>query len=114
MQKIIQKLRSNVIGDQKVVVISDFVKVLENMVIVIIMEFENLRFKVYEFELKLFGSQKVVDELLLKVKVFEDLFYFKVVFMEIVQERGIFEVFLSLFVFEIFEIEDVVIVFGIF
>lgn len=107
MQKIIQKLRSNVIGDQKVVVTSDLVKVLENMVTATIMESENSRSKVHELESKLLGSQKAVDELLLKVKALEDSLHSKAAPTEIVQERGIFEAPSPPSASEISEIEDV-------
>lgn len=60
-------ISGDIIGDQKFVFINDFVRVLEKFVMIMILEFENLKFRIYEFELQIENSISNEEELV-KIK----------------------------------------------
>ncbi|XP_021744095.1 centromere-associated protein E-like [Chenopodium quinoa] len=107
LQRIIHKIRGNAIGDQGTIPTRDLLQLLEKMVVAIITESENSKSEVHELDSKLYGSQKAVDELLLKVKELEDLLQSRVVPPDTIQERSLFEATSQPSASEISEIEDV-------
>ncbi|KAL7261253.1 hypothetical protein ACSBR1_006819 [Camellia fascicularis] len=73
LENIIQKLGGNdLVGDQKSTGVRGLLPVLEKLVMAVILESENSKSKAQELGAKLFGSQKVMDELSTKVKLLED------------------------------------------
>ncbi|XP_021746544.1 interaptin-like [Chenopodium quinoa] len=107
LQRIIHKIRGDVIGDQGKIPTRDLLQLLEKMVMAIIMESENSKSEVHELDSKLYGSQKAVDELLLKVKELEDSLQSRVIPSDTIQERSLFEATSQPSASEISEIEDV-------
>lgn len=108
LQRFIEKLRGDAIVDQGPTDPRDILQLLEKRVMSIIMDSENSKSKVHELDSKLHGSQKAVDELLLKVKALEDSLQSRVVPPSAIQERSIFETATQPSASEISEIEDVV------
>ncbi|XP_010682382.2 trans-Golgi network-localized SYP41-interacting protein 1 [Beta vulgaris subsp. vulgaris] len=107
VQKIIKKLRGDATGDHRPIATSDLLLLLEKMVTALITESEISKSKVNELDSKLYGSQKAVDALLLKVKELEDSFQSRVFPPDTIQERSIFEGPSQSPASEISEIEDV-------
>ncbi|XP_050276389.1 trans-Golgi network-localized SYP41-interacting protein 1 [Quercus robur] len=77
--------------DQKSAGVKGLLSVLEKQVVTMPLELENSKSKAQELGTKLSASQKVVDELSIKVKVLEDSLQDRSAQTEIVQERSIFE-----------------------
>ncbi|KAK7842504.1 hypothetical protein CFP56_013697 [Quercus suber] len=77
--------------DQKSAGVKGLLSVLEKQVVTMPLELENSKSKAQELGTKLLASQKVVDELSIKVKVLEDSLQDRSAQTEIVQERSIFE-----------------------
>ncbi|XP_030527670.1 trans-Golgi network-localized SYP41-interacting protein 1 isoform X2 [Rhodamnia argentea] len=80
---------------------------LEKQIVNVLMEFENSKSEAQELELKLLGSQKLVEELSSKVKLLEDSLQGRSAQPEIIQERSIFEAPSLPAGSEISEVEDV-------
>ena len=96
--------------DQKSAGVKGLLSVLEKQVVTMPLELENSKSKAQELGTKLLASQKVVDELSIKVKVLEDSLQDRSAQTEIVQERSIFEAPSLPTGSEISEIEDAVII----
>ncbi|KAL0004423.1 hypothetical protein SO802_011984 [Lithocarpus litseifolius] len=77
--------------DQKSAGVKGLLSILEKQVVTMPLELENSKSKAQELGTKLLASQKVVDELSIKVKVPEDSLQDRSAQTEIVQERSIFE-----------------------
>ncbi|CAK9172375.1 unnamed protein product [Ilex paraguariensis] len=108
LENIIKKLGGGeFVGDQKPAGVIGLLPVLEKLVMAILQESENVKSKAQELGSKLLGSQKVVDELLSKVKLLEDSNQGRIASPEAVQEGGILEVPSLSTRSEISEIEDV-------
>ncbi|KAK9675473.1 hypothetical protein RND81_11G009200 [Saponaria officinalis] len=107
LKRIIQKLRGDAAVDQRPVAARDLVQHLEKIISALITETENSKSEIHELESKLLGSQKMTDELSLKVKSLEDLLRSRIVSPDTVQERSIFEASSLPPASEISEIEDV-------
>lgn len=109
LEKIIGTLGGDgLVGDQKSSGVKGLLSVLEHQVIALFMDSENSKSKAQELGAKLVESQKVVDELSMKVKLLEDSLQGTAVQTEIVQERSIFEAPSLPTDSEISEIEDAV------
>ncbi|KAL9246551.1 hypothetical protein vseg_020069 [Gypsophila vaccaria] len=107
LKRIIQKLRGDVVVDQRPVAVRDLVQHLEKMVVALITETEDSKSEIGELESKLLGSRKLTDDLSLKVKSLEDSLRSRIASPDIVQERSIFEAPSLPPTSEISEIEDV-------
>lgn len=109
LEKIVDTLGGNaVVGDQKSAGVQTLLPALEKQIMALLLEAENSKSEAQELSTKLIGSQKVIDELSTKVKLFEDSLQSKTAQPEIVQERSIFEAPPLPTGSEISEIEDVV------
>ncbi|RZB50107.1 myosin-11-like isoform X2 [Glycine soja] len=69
----------------------ELIPALEKHIIAILSESENSKSKAQELDIKLVGSQKVIDELTTKVKLLEDSLQDRTSQPDIVQERSIYE-----------------------
>lgn len=91
-EKIIEILGSNNwVVDRKSKGVKDLVPALEKHIISILSESENSKSKAQELDIKLVGSQKVIDELTTKVKLLEDSLEDRISQPDIVQERSLFK-----------------------
>ncbi|KAH1160678.1 hypothetical protein GLYMA_11G246000v4 [Glycine max] len=77
--------------DRKSKGLKELIPALEKHIIAILSESENSKSKAQELDIKLVGSQKVIDELTTKVKVLEDSLQDRTSQPDIVQERSIYE-----------------------
>ncbi|TKY47720.1 restin-like [Spatholobus suberectus] len=77
--------------DRKSKGVKELISALEKHIIAILSESENSKSKAQELDIKLVGSQKVIDELTTKVKVLEDSLQDRTSQPDIVQERSIYE-----------------------
>ncbi|XP_057949438.1 trans-Golgi network-localized SYP41-interacting protein 1 [Malania oleifera] len=92
LEKIIQKLGGNdSVGDRDCDHATELLAVLEKLVTAITLESENSKSEVQELGVKLFESQKLVDELSTKVKLLEDSMQERALLPGSVQERSIYE-----------------------
>ncbi|KMT09293.1 hypothetical protein BVRB_6g133920 [Beta vulgaris subsp. vulgaris] len=107
LQRTIQKIRGDAIGDQGKIPAKDLLQLLEKMVMALITESENSKSEVHELDSKLYGSQKDVDELSLRVKELEDSLQSRVVSPDTIQETSLLEATTQPSASEISEIEDV-------
>ncbi|KAL3649842.1 hypothetical protein CASFOL_006245 [Castilleja foliolosa] len=90
LQNIVRNLDgSNTIDDHKVDGPTSLLPLLDKLVMAKMHESESLKSKNEELGAKLFGTQKVVDDLSNKVKILEDSNQARIVPSEIEQERGI-------------------------
>ncbi|KAI6692265.1 hypothetical protein NL676_019975 [Syzygium grande] len=99
---------SELVSDHNTSSLKGLLASLEKQIVNVLMEFENSKSEAQELEMKLLGSQKVVEELSSKVKLLEDSLQGRSTQPEIIQERGIFEApLLPAAGSEISEVEDV-------
>ncbi|RDX71805.1 hypothetical protein CR513_48784, partial [Mucuna pruriens] len=93
--------------DRKSKGVKELVPALEKHIIAILSESENSKSKAQELDIKLVGSQQVIDELTTKVKLLEDSLQDRTSQPDIVQERGIYEASSLPAGSEIVEVEEV-------
>lgn len=92
LEKIIGKLGGDsLVGDQNSSGVKALLSVVEQQVMALFLESESSKSKALELGAKLVGSQKIVDELSMKVKLLEDSLQGKDAHAEIIQERSVFE-----------------------
>lgn len=91
LEKIIGKLGGELVGDQKSSGAKGLLSVVEQQVMALILEYESSKSKAQELDVKLIGSQRIVDELSTKVKLLEDSLQGRAAQAEIIQERSILE-----------------------
>ncbi|XP_077226817.1 TGN-related, localized SYP41 interacting protein isoform X3 [Tasmannia lanceolata] len=107
LEKIIQKLGGNdTLEDKKSVGAKGLLPMLEKLVVALILESESSKSKAQDLDIKLQGSQKVVDELSAKVKLLENSVHEMPPPPDTIQERSIFEASSLATGSEISEIED--------
>lgn len=94
--------------DRKSKGLKELIPALEKHIIAILSESENSKSKAQELDIKLVGSQKVIDELTTKVKLLEDSLQDRTSQPDIVQERSIYEAPSLPAESEIIEVEEVV------
>jgi hypothetical protein len=95
------------VGEQKSSGEQGLLAALEKQIMALLLEVDNSISHAEELDIKLLGSQKIIDELSSKIKVLEDSLQSRAAKPEIVQERSIFEA-PPPAVSEISEIEDAV------
>lgn len=93
------------VGEQKSSGEQGLLAALEKQIMALLLEVDNSISHAEELDIKLLGSQKIIDELSSKIKVLEDSLQSRAAKPEIVQERSIFEA-PPPAVSEISEIED--------
>lgn len=93
------------VGEQKSSGEQGLLPALEKQIMALLLEVDNSNSHAEELDIKLLGSQKIIDELSSKIKVLEDSLQSRAAKPEIVQERSIFEA-PPPAVSEISEIED--------
>lgn len=93
------------VGEQKSSGEQGLLPALEKQIMALLLEVDNSISHAEELDIKLLGSQKIIDELSSKIKVLEDSLQSRAAKPEIVQERSIFEA-PPPAVSEISEIED--------
>ncbi|KAL3728657.1 hypothetical protein ACJRO7_033267 [Eucalyptus globulus] len=98
---------SELVRDHNASSLKGLLSTLEKQIVNVLMEFENSKSEAQEVEMKLLGSQKVVEELSSKVKLLEDSLQGRSTQPEIIQERGNFEAPSLPAGSEISEVEDV-------
>ncbi|XP_030444431.1 trans-Golgi network-localized SYP41-interacting protein 1-like [Syzygium oleosum] len=99
---------SELVGDHNTSSLKGLLATLEKQIVNVLMEFENSKSEAQELEMKLLGSQKVVEELSSKVKLLGDSLQCRSTQPEIIRERSIFEAPSLPAGSEISEVEDVV------
>ncbi|XP_027336630.1 myosin-10 isoform X2 [Abrus precatorius] len=77
--------------DRKSIGVKELIPALEKHIIAILSESENSKSKAQELGIKLVGSQKVIDELMTKIKLLEDSLQDRTSQPDVVQERSIYE-----------------------
>ncbi|KAF8018531.1 hypothetical protein BT93_H3418 [Corymbia citriodora subsp. variegata] len=98
---------SELVRDHNASSLKELLSTLEKQIVNVLMEFENSKSEAQELEMKLLGSQKVVEELSSRVKLLEDSLQGRSTQPEIVQERSVFEAPSLPAGSEISEVEDV-------